>query len=495
MIKAQDIAEATGGTLIPLTIAPGGMPDFSPAEIVFPGISIDSRTIKEGELFLALKGDRFDGHDFVKDALKVAGGALVHRTAQCVMEALSQEPSLHSADYDGRAAAPKVLIAVDDTLRALHDLARFLRKRFAGSVVSVVGSNGKTTTKELICSILETRWNVLKTAGNLNNHIGMPLSMTRISGDTDALVLEMGTNRPGDVDQLCSIGLPDIGVVTNIGYEHIEGFGSIERVRAAELEIAPYVTKLVVNADDAFLMEGVNETFRGTVVTFGIEQPEAEVRAEDTVFSDEGTRFSLVARGEQIAVQLRLAGLFNVYNALAAAAAASTIGFALQEIKAGLEAFGGVALRFEIRRIGGVTYLNDCYNANPSSMEASVKELVRRVQASGPGQQGSRRAIAVLGDMLELGDFAVEAHRKLGAWMAELPVAVVIGAGPLMAHAVAAFTGTALHEDTAENAAAALVSIVKEGDIVLIKGSRGMRMERVLAAVEAAHRGPGRAQQ
>ncbi|MFZ5996668.1 MAG: UDP-N-acetylmuramoyl-tripeptide--D-alanyl-D-alanine ligase [Nitrospirota bacterium] len=471
MLRMKDILDATGGTVI----TEGGTE--------FTGISIDSRTIKKGELFFALRGERFDGHDFIEAALATGGGAVVCRNAQCVADDIRTDHELRNADYP----AGKTVIGVDDTLQALQDLARFIRNRFDGSVVAVIGSNGKTTTKELLSSILGTRFPVLKTTGNLNNQIGMPLSITRVEEDMKAMVLEMGTNRPGDVHDLCSIGLPDTGVITNIGYEHIEGFGSLEKVRDSELEILPFVQRMVANADDAFLMEGIRTGFKGDLVTYGIDTPDALVKAADLVFSDEGTKFHLVIGNERILIQSKLSGRFNVYNALAAAAAAHALGFTVWEIKRGIEAFGGVGMRFEIRKVDGITFLNDSYNANPSSMEVSLKELVRRIQsAEGGRKRPKQRAIAVLGDMLELGAYSREAHRKLGQWMSTLPVDVFIGVGPLMTEAVAAFRGKGMHKATATDAAQELRTIMKEGDIVLIKGSRGMRMERVLATVEEA---------
>ncbi|HEX8949649.1 MAG TPA: UDP-N-acetylmuramoyl-tripeptide--D-alanyl-D-alanine ligase [Dissulfurispiraceae bacterium] len=469
MVSIEDIIEATGGELV------------SKGAACLTGVSIDSRTIKKGELFIALKGERFDGHEYVAKALETGGGAVINRTFNFQLSTFKD----------------KAVIRVDDTLRALQDLAAAIRRKFTGPVIGVIGSNGKTTTKELIAAILGTRWKVLKTMGNLNNHIGMPLSIAGAEADVRAMVLEMGTNRPGDVDGLCRIAPPDTGVVTNIGYEHLEGFGSLEKVRDSELEITPYVKTLVLNADDAFLMKGAREKIRGAkgairVVSFGINA-EADVSAGDIVLSDgaadSGARYSLRAGGGRLDINSQLSGHFNIYNSLAAAAAAYAVGLGLKEIKAGLESFRGVNMRFEVREECGVTYLNDSYNANPSSMEESVKELARRVGC--PGDNGCRRkrAIAVLGDMLELGDYAVAAHENLGKRMSELPVEIFIGAGPLMAHAVAGFRGKGIHVGGSEEAGRELEKVVREGDVVLIKGSRGMRMEKVLSILQKSGTG------
>ncbi|MBI5214075.1 MAG: UDP-N-acetylmuramoyl-tripeptide--D-alanyl-D-alanine ligase [Nitrospirae bacterium] len=454
MLSIRDVIEATAGRMT------GDSP--LSGNIVFTGVSIDSRTIKKGELFIALKGDRFDGHDFVDNALKTAEGAVVISNFKSQISNFKNKP----------------LIFVDDTLKALHDLAGHVRKGFKGNVICVVGSNGKTTTKELISSILGGRLKVLKTAGNLNNHIGMPLSIVGMEENTDVMVLEMGTNRPGDIDELCGIALPDIGVVTNIGYEHLQGFGSLHKVRDSELEIIPYIKKMIVNADDAFLIEGVKPKFDGEVITFGIQSHNSDITAEDIVFSDEETKFMIRAGNERIDVHSMLFGLFNIYNSLAAASAAYALGFNLREIKSGIESFGGVGMRFEVKRHMGATFLNDAYNANPSSMRESVNELMRFLNSG-----KYKRAVAVLGDMLELGDYEVEEHKKIGRMLSELPVDIFIGVGPLMVHAVEEFKGKGIRIGTSEEAGAKLAKIIKEGDVILIKGSRGMRMERAMESL------------
>jgi UDP-N-acetylmuramoyl-tripeptide--D-alanyl-D-alanine ligase len=457
MLKLKDILDATVGTLLS-----GGTDQFK-------GLSIDSRTIKDGELFIPIEGERFDGHDFVEASLKTCAGAIVSRQWM---------GRINSGDG-------KTIIQVEDTLQALQDIARFIRKGFRGPVVAIVGSNGKTTTKELISLILGTRFKVLKTEGNLNNHIGMPLCMTRADEDTGAMVLEMGTNRPGDVDLLCRIASPDIGVVTNIGFEHLQGFGSLESVRDAELEILPYLEKVVLNGDDDLLIGSVSLKFKGPIVTFGIGNEENDVTASDIEVAGEGSRFVLHASGLAIAVESKLSGRFNIYNSLAACAAAHTLGIGLDKIKEGLEAFGGVRMRFEIRKVRGVTYLYDVYNANPSSMKASIEELARMAGiTAGHETACMTRAIAVLGDMLELGDYGVRAHREVGEMLSGLGVAHLIAVGQLMNEAVSGFGRNAIAMDSSEEAGAELASLVRDGDVVLIKGSRGMKMEKVMDVIE-----------
>lgn len=467
MLSARQILEATRGSIIT-----GGSAKPRTAvqlfeDIFFPGVSIDSRTIRPGELFLALKGDRFDGHDFIQNALRLGAGAVISRAFATIS---SGEGNPAESTILGRG---KSLILVDDTLAALHDLARSIRKQFGGSVVAVAGSNGKTTTKELLASILGVRLNVLKTPGNLNNHIGMPLSITQVQENSGVMVLEMGTNRPGDINDLCAIALPDVGVITNIGQEHLEGFGSLTAVRDSELELLSCVKKIIVNADDEFLMEGVKERYGGSLIHFGVRERTAEIIAEDIELSDRTTKFTLRCGRSRIVIQSGLSGLFNVYNSLAAAAAAYALGFEPDDIKKGLESFKGVPMRLEVFTHDGVTYINDSYNANPSSMEESVRELVRRTN-------GGRRAIAVLGDMLELGEYSTDAHVKLGRWLSALPVDIFIGAGALMSLAVDVFPGKGVAVGNAKDAGTELEKLVREGDVVLVKGSRGMRMEDAL---------------
>ncbi|MBF0329113.1 MAG: UDP-N-acetylmuramoyl-tripeptide--D-alanyl-D-alanine ligase [Nitrospirae bacterium] len=456
MLTIENILEATGGSA-----AFAGVPAFS-------GISIDSRTTKEEDIFLALKGENHDGHNFVRQALDKCSGVIVNRDALCADGSIA---GLRIADCE----SPKTVILVPDTLKALHAVASFLRTRFEGHVIGVVGSNGKTTTKELSASVLGKNMKVLKTEGNLNNHIGMPLCISRLMSGTGAMVLEMGTNRPGDVAELCSIAAPDTAIITNIGYEHLEGFGSLEKVRESELEVLSHVKRVIVNADDSFLMDGVKARFGGQIISFGIEgESGADVFAEGIAYSDRKTLFTLCTKNGSVPIESRLPGLFNIYNSLAAAALGAALGIPINEIKAGLESFEGVSLRFKVQNIGGIILLNDVYNANPSSMDVSLNEMARLMAASQKG-----RSIAVLGDMLELGGFGIEAHKDIGRKLRAMHVDMLIAVGSLMMHAAEEFGSGAVCVDSSTEAAAMLSEVAREGDIVLVKGSRGMRMEKV----------------
>jgi len=440
IVTVDEIVQATGGKVL------------CGKQEAFSGLSIDSRNTGSGELFIALRGERFDGHDFVRDALQNGSGALV---------------SVPPAE-PGRQ---KTIIHVKNTLKALQDLARFRRLKRKIPVVSVTGTNGKTTTKELIVSILSQKHRVLKTTGNFNNHIGLPLCVANMQGDEEFAVLEMGSNARGDIRELCKIVQPDLAVVTNVGQAHLEGFGSIEAVRDTDLEVLEQVETVSVNSDDCFLMQGMTG-FTGKAITYGIENI-ADFSATDIVLAQQGSKFMLcMPNNRAIEVSLKISGRFNVLNALAAASIASELGVSPEEIKQGLEAFAGVPMRLEIRRFSGALVINDVYNANPASMEEALKELVRLRKG---------RTIAVFGDMLELGRYAEDAHLSLVEKMNELRIDLLIAVGPEMQKASVAFSGACHQAASSEEARGLFLEMLQEGDTVLIKGSRGLRMEKVLA--------------
>ncbi len=417
------------------------------------GISIDSRALGQKDFFLALKGERFDGHDFVAEALKTCAGAIV-----------SIPPVSPPSN--------KTIIHVDNTLKALQDIARYIRKKYAPQVIGITGTNGKTTTKEMSAHILGARLSVLKNSGNLNNHIGLPLSMLELTGHHEVMVLEMGASAPGDIKELCAIAEPDFGLLTNIGHAHIEGFKDIATVRRSKLELLDYVGTAAVNLDDKFLMEGL-AVYKGKLLRFGLGEG-ADIRATDIELGQRDTSFKLHLPDGEVNVTLRLTGIFNVYNALAAAAATMMFGLQAEDIKEGLESFKGIPMRMELKDISGCTIISDVYNANPSSMEEAVKELMRLKES---------RAIAVLGDMLELGTYSETAHSRLGRWMADIGVDVFIAVGEEMRSAAHEFSskGKEAHiADSAEDAGTIMRAMLRQNDTVLLKGSRSMRMEDVL---------------
>ncbi len=439
-LQLDDIVRATGGKVL------------CRQSEEFTGLSIDSRTIKSGEIFLALKGPHFDGHNFLGDALRTGAGAIVEIPPAA-------------------ATSGKTIIQTESSLAALQSVARYLRNKSGVPVVGITGTNGKTTTKELIASIMGRNFRVLKTSGNLNNHIGLPLSIANGAGDEDVMVLEMGSNVKGDIKLLCQIARPDVAVVTNVGPAHLEGFGSLDMVRKTDLEILEYAGAVALNADDLFLMEGAEE-FKGKIITFGISR-DADITAGDIALGDRGSHFTLrLPGGIEGEVRLGIPGTLNVYNALAAASASFLLGANAAEIREGLGLFHGVPMRLEVLEHSGATVISDVYNANPASMEEAVKELLRLKR---------KRTIAVLGDMLELGRYSGEAHRKLVGLLSEAGIDILIAVGPEMVSAATGFAGTRYVADDSARAASILAEILSAGDTVLIKGSRGMRMERVLS--------------
>lgn len=447
-LTAREIIEATGGRVI----------YGNSRNAVFTGVSIDSRTIRKGELFIALKGQRFDGHDYLADAMGTGSGALI-------------------SDPPAEPGKGKTIIYVNSTLKALHNIAHYERMKRDITVIGVTGTNGKTTTKELIFSILSLGHKTLRNSGNLNNHIGLPLSLLKIEDEDEFAVLEMGASIKGDIRQLCDIAAPGYGVITNIGPGHLEGFGNLDVVRSTKLELLDAVKTIVLNADDEFLMEGVSGCMgHGSpeVITFGINN-KADVYAADIVLEDRRSIFNLcLGNGQCTRLVINISGRFNVYNALAAASVCNALGIAIEDIKKGMESFMGVPMRLEVKGMLGATVISDVYNANPASMEEAVKELVRIRK---------RRSIAVLGDMLELGSYSEDAHRKLGMWMSQMPVDVFIAVGPMMSKAAEEFSVSNRKSITvpdAEEARRILSDMCKQGDTILVKGSRAMNMERVL---------------
>lgn len=464
VLTTEEIIEATGGKLLSGDLK-------SPEH--FGGVSIDSRTILDGEIFFTLRGQRFDGHDFLKEALLKGDGAVVDIEPQEVSEG-------------------KVIIYVEDTLRALQDLAHFLRLKQDIPVIAITGSNGKTTTKEMLYAILSKRFKVIKNEGNLNNHIGLPLSLTRIAPDDEAAVLELGMNASGEIRRLCEVAVPTYGVITNIGSAHIGNLGSLESIRSAKLEILKGLAAIVLNADDSFLMRGYESirtqgSFDARLITFSVNS-NSDVRADDVVATDHGSSFKLKLRdGGSISITLNVHGLFNVYNALAASAVCLSLGMSLEEIKTALESYKAFPMRFEVVRQNSITLINDSYNANPSSMKEALKELVH--------MKGEGRSVAVLGDMLELGEFSGKAHSDIIKIAADMGINIFVAVGEMMSLAaqksreeinqkLGSNSGFTIYAfNNADEAGQNISGIIKQRDVVLIKGSRAMGMERIIERI------------
>ncbi len=432
-------------------------------DVPFFGISIDSRGISQGQLFWALRGERFDGHHFVDQA--VESGAIGAVVGQCFI--------LPTNWTEG-----KVLIQVPDRLKALQDFAKYLRCKISAPVIAVTGSNGMTTTKEMIASILNESGRVLKTEGNQNNLIGLPLTLTRLSSKVDSVVLELGMNDFGEIRKLTRICNPDVGVVTNIGPAHLEFFGSLEKISQAKAELFEEMNSdgvAVINYDDPFcgaLAKNINK-----VITFGLSK-EAMVKAEN-LHQGKNLTFTLYYNEEQAKITLPLIGKHNVYNALAAAAATLALKVPLSNVRRGLENVTIPPMRMVQFKTGeGYTIINDAYNANPISVRVAIETLVQCKKRG--------RAILVLGDMLELGNKAEKFHREVGSFIAQRPIEYLFTSGPL-AHWIAeeALAGGMKKDHvfvdfSQDEIANNLKNLLLRGDSVLVKGSRGVKMEKVV---------------
>jgi UDP-N-acetylmuramoyl-tripeptide--D-alanyl-D-alanine ligase len=425
----------------------------------FEGVSTDSRTLSPGSLFVALRGERFDGHRFLAEVAAAGGrGAVVqagHPRAQ------------------GPVNWP--LYEVFDTLGALGALGRFHRRRFAIPLGAVGGSNGKTTTKEMVGSILAVRGPALKTEGNLNNEVGVPLTLLRLQPEHVAAVVELGMNHAGEMARLTALAEPSAGLLTSIQPEHVEHLGSLEGVAAAEGELfaglGPGATA-VVNLDDAHIV-GQAARARGPRLTFGTA-PAAEVRLVGvTPRGRSGLTLALTHAGRPFEVQLGFLGRHNALNATGAFALGLALGYRPEECKQGLEAARPYARRLNVVETPeGWTVLDDCYNANPASMRAAL-ETARTLAGDG-------RVVAVLGDMLELGPGELEEHAALGREAAQrAEVAAFFGPRSARGQAAAGALESA-HFDSIEPLWEWLRPRLRRGDVVLVKGSRGMRLERVV---------------
>jgi UDP-N-acetylmuramoyl-tripeptide--D-alanyl-D-alanine ligase len=447
--------------------ASGDLPRGS-REPVAQAYSIDSRTIGRGQLFFAVKGERLDGHDFVASALeKGAVGAVVRKD------------QLH------RYASHAQLLAVEDTLAALQTLATAVRKLWGKPLVGVTGSAGKTTTKEAIAHVLATRFRVLKSEGNFNNHFGLPLMLLKLEPEHDVAVIEMGMSHAGEIRALAKIAQPEIGVVTNVAPVHLQFFESIAGIARAKYELVeslPANGTAVLNADDEYVSQ-FGRDFRGKVVLYGT-LPASTVRAENVQPKGaDGSEFDVVIGNSRARVQLPLVGSHNVLNALAAVAVGIERGLKLAEAAEALATLAPPDKRGQVVQLGNITVINDCYNSNPKALDAMVDALVA---------MPARRRIVVAGEMLELGAAGEELHRQAGRHMAEKKVDALLGVRGLAEAMVESASGAGVRAefvDTPEAAGEWLARETRDGDVVLLKASRGVKLEKALETWKAALRG------
>jgi UDP-N-acetylmuramoyl-tripeptide--D-alanyl-D-alanine ligase len=423
-----------------------------PPAVKVTGWSVDTRTQNAGDLYFALRGPNHDGHDFVGAALaRGAAGVVVERTT----------------------GAPNELV-VSDTLEALQELAAWARAKWGGTVVGVTGSAGKTTTKDAIAQLLAVELQVGKTAGNFNNHVGVPLSILSLADGCRAAVLEIGMNHAGEIRRLAAIAKPEVGVVTNVGYAHAEYFDSIEGVAAAKrelIEALPRAGVAVLNADDARVL-AFRKAHPGRSVTFGFSEW-ADVRGEAAQFSADGARFRAVG----VDFETGLAGRHAVMNLLAAIAVAGVFGIAPERLREPVRSFAIGKMRGQRSEHNGVAVWDDCYNSNPEAAQSMIDVLRETPAAS---------RIAVLGEMLELGRAGEELHRQVGRYAAEHGINWLIGirgqARAMVEAAVAAGLprGQARFFEDAAEAGEFTRLTARPGDAVLFKGSRGVSVERAM---------------
>ncbi len=442
---------------------------FAPEEVV-QGYSIDSRTVGPGQLFFAVKGERLDGHDFVEPALEKGAVAAVVRKDQL-----------------GRYPKRARLLAVEDTLIGLQTLAMAVRKLWGKPLVGVTGSMGKTTTKEAIAHVFSTRLRVLKSEGNFNNHFGLPLMLLKLEPEHDVAVIEMGMSHAGEIRALAKIAQPEIGVVTNVAPVHLEFFDSVAGIARAKYELIeslPAGGTAVLNADDEYVSQ-FGRDFKGKVVMYGTRAA-ADVRAENVRSRGaEGSEFDVVIGGVRERATLPLVGEHNVVNALAAVAVGLERGLKPSEAVGALAGLSAADKRGEVVRLGNITVINDCYNCNPKALDAMVDALA--AMAAG-------RRIVVAGAMLELGPTEEELHRRAGAHMAEKKIDVLLGVrGPAEAMVEAARRAGVRAEfvSTPEEAGEWLAREARDGDVVLMKASRGVKLEKALEVWKTRRAGAG----
>ncbi len=427
--------------------------------VVINKVSTDSRTIKPGELFVALRGENFEGHDFVEAAAKAAAtGALV------------------DLNWTGSVPNNFVLLRATDTLQAYQTLAANYRRSLALKVLAITGSNGKTSTKDFAAAVLGRRFRVTKTEANFNNHVGLPRTILEATSEDEVAVWEIGMNHPGEIAALSKIAAPDAAIITNIGVAHIEFMGSREAIAIEKGALAEAVEPhgtLILNADDPF-SEGIAARTRGRVVFAGTT--DGALRTLEIRQSADGAEFTIVEGAHRCRAQLPVAGSHMVQNALLAVAAGRAFGLSLEECAAGLAAAPLTKARLQIKEIGGVQFLDDSYNANPDSMKAALRTLVE-LDAEG-------KRIAVLGEMRELGAESQRGHREVGETAATLGVNQLITIGDA-AELIAEGARTAglnkvSSAGSTREAARLLGEIAEPGDLVLIKGSRAARTEEVI---------------
>lgn len=416
-------------------------------------ISINSRTLKKGDVFFAIKGETYDGHNFIQNAILKGAVAIV-----------TQNKNL-------KVSVPNIV--VKNTTIALQDFARYYRNKFDITIIAITGSNGKTTTKDILSSIISQKHSVSSTQGNLNNHIGVPLTLLNINKNNKYCVLEMGANHKGEIEQLCKISNPTIGIITNIGIAHIGNFGSLKNILNAKMELFKYLRKdntAIINNDDK-LISAVAQNIKCNKVTFGIKM-NSDVMGLNILPGIDKTTFYIKIKNRKEKVVLPISGMFNVYNAISAAACAISIGMPFKNIISGIECFIPQEKRMELIKLKkGITAINDSYNANPTSMRIAIENFSKIFY--------NKRKILVLGDMLELGKYEIREHTKLGALILKNKLAdKVFTVGKLSVYTAESSKGVWCEDK--DKLAVHLKNNLKPGDVILFKASRKIALETII---------------
>ena len=455
--KLEEIVLATGGILLQ-----------GASSRMVTGITIDSRKLKSGELFLALKGERFNGHSFVTEAVSSGAAAVL------VMEDI---------DFSQLNGTP--VIKVRNTLAALGAIAGFHRERFDIPVIGITGSNGKTTTKDMIAAVLAEQMTVVKTEANFNNEVGLPLTLLKISPETQVAVVEMGMRGLGQIRQLTEIARPTIGVVTNVGLTHLELLGTQENIARAKQELVeslPESGLAVLNGDDN-IVRGMGTVTQARVIYYGIDGPKLNYRACRIKLIENGSQFKVATKDKDIKgeFELRIAipGRHNILNVLAAVAVARELGLNVVQIRKGLQKPDITEKRLKIFKKNGYSIIDDTYNASPASVKAALDVL--------KADQSGRRKIVVLADMLELGDQAGAIHFEIGVYAGQIGVDRLFAYGDLAREYIAGINRVSSERGFYFSSKQDLINELKRyltpGDTILVKGSRGMRMEEIVTAI------------
>lgn len=451
MWRLEDVVKAVGGTVL------------KKEKEVFTGISTDSRTIQSGELFIPILGKSFDGHAFIAGALTRSRGGTLCRN----------DHPVPLADAQG------TVILVEDTNQALLDLARFKRDSLSGRFISITGSNGKTTTKEILAAMMKKRYSVHYNEKNLNNLIGVPMSILAITDDPDMCILELGTNMPGEIHKLAVTANPDASLVTNVNPSHLEGLMSLDGILEEKLDLFRYTKeagKIFVNADDPGIAGRYRDQGRDAV-TFAIDSDADFHLTIDEDLGWEGVAISITSSSGTIKAQTALLGRHNLYNILAAAAIASTVGVDTALIAQAIAEFRSYDKRFQTMRTSrGYILIDDTYNANPSSMTWAIRTLA--------GLPAEGKKVAVLGGMKELGDDSARYHRELGTYLKSAGIELIVLLGEETKDTFAELGDTrAAHFDGKESLIGYLNSHLDSGDAILVKGSRAFKMEEIVEAL------------